>query len=478
MTRLLVLGAAPLPFEPQLRQYAANLRTWHFTSPLVDDGHEVRLVACRLPQTYPAETEAVRRSTEEGFEYYSVSGDLFQDPSFIQEHCDQFDPDAIVGVNTQPASRAAHIDSEKPMWCDLNGWIMAEAQTKCYVYDDDRYLSHFWNMERVILDRADVISTVSEAQAHATIGELAVRGRLGSRTFGYDFVHRIPNAISEIPYRHSSRVLRGTLVPEDAFVLLWVGGYNTWTDVDLLFEALTAAMEQVSHLHFVSTGGVIEGHDELTFQRFTEMAGCCRFQDRFHFAGWVPTADVPSYYFESDLGVNVDSENYETLFGARNRLNDMLKVGLPVLTTLGTEISRTVADERLGLTSKLGDPAGFAEKLVWAARHPEELEAMSRKARTFVHEHFSYARTTAPLRAWAANPRRSPDRGERVAFEDIDFFRHETQTATAAEVRAAQAEERYRKARAELGRIHTSKMWRIWMAYLAVRRALLRPFEG
>ena len=86
---------------------------------------------------------------------------------------------------------------------------MAEAQTKCRVYDDDRYLSHFWSMERAVLDRADVISAVSEAQAHATLGELAVRGRLGRKNFGYRFVHRVPNAISEVEYRHDKTVLRG-----------------------------------------------------------------------------------------------------------------------------------------------------------------------------------------------------------------------------------------------------------------------------
>ena len=59
MTRILILGAAPLPFEPLKRQYAANLRTWHFTRPLLDDGHAVRLIGCRLPGTYPAGAESV-----------------------------------------------------------------------------------------------------------------------------------------------------------------------------------------------------------------------------------------------------------------------------------------------------------------------------------------------------------------------------------------------------------------------------------
>ncbi len=508
MSRIFVLGAAPLPFEPQRRQYAANLRTWHFTRPLLDDGHRVRLVAGRLPETYPEDTEPMLRSSDGALEYYSLAPELFHDTGYVQELADAFAPDGILGVNTHPASRAVRIATEAPMWCDLNGWIMAEAQTKCHIYDDDQYLSHFWKMEEAILDRADVISTVSLAQAHATIGELATRGRLGKANFGYTFVQAIPNAVSEVEYRHAKTVFRGTLVDDGAFVVLWAGGYNTWTDVDLLYEALTRAMEEVPELTFVSTGGTIAGHDEITFTRFVERARESRFRDRFHFAGWVPTEDVPSYYFESDLGINVDSDNYETVFGARNRLNDMMKVGLAVLTTTGTEIAATLVDNEIALACPAGDSNAFAERLIWAARHREELAEMAGRGRDYVLEAFSYARTTRPVRAWAADPYRAPDRGQRVEFADIDFFRppgeepaeaaaeevseepgiEEPQSGEVAEMavvegelrraeeRLAELEARYHAVRGELGDIHESKMWRLWMGYLGLRRRLLGPF--
>lgn len=486
MTRILILGAAPLPFEPQRRQYAANLRTWHFTQPLVADRHQVRLVAGRLPNTYGDDVEQVVHSQRDGLDYFSVAAELFHDDVYLQELCDAFEPDAILGVNTYPASRAVNLRTEVPIWCDLNGWVMAEAQTKCHVYNDNRYLSHFWKMESVILDRADVISTVSRAQALATFGELAARGRLGRKTFGYDFVHAIPNAVSDVEYHHTRRVIRGVLVPDGAFVVLWAGGYNTWTDVDLLHDALSAAMREVPNLHFVSTGGTIEGHDEITFERFTERARNGRFEDRFHFVGWVPTQDVPNYYLESDLGINVDSWNCETLFGARNRLNDMMKSGLAVLTTIGTEISEIIAEHGLGLTCRIGDAAGFAERMVWAATHRDEVRQMADTARNYVRKEFSYARTTEPLRSWADVPQRAPDHGQRVRFENVDFFRppeYGTSTpAVAAALRqareeAAALERRYHRVRKELGEIHQSKMWRLWMTYVALRRWLLWPFR-
>ena len=153
---------------------------------------------------------------------------------------------------------------------------------------------------------------------------------------------------------------------------------------------------------------------------------------------------------------------------------------------------RKVAEEGLGLTCSAGDPGAFAERLIWAARHRDELRAMAGRGRDYVHEAFSYARTTRPMRAWAAAPYRAPDRGRRVTFEDIDFFRPpedepaaevdevgevgEAEPGAAADDRGLELEARYRDVRGQLDDIHRSKMWRLWMAYLAVRRWLLRPF--
>lgn len=422
--RVLALGFLPLPMQCGLRQYAANLRTWHLVQPLLEDGHDVTLFGCKVPEAYAdKDPTSEQESIRDGLTVLPTDGPLFHDRERLEDLIRETRPDAIVGINTYPASRAVQARTDLPIWCDLNGWVMAEAQAKAFVYDDDRYLSHFWNMERSVLDRADVISTVSQAQAGATYGELAARGRLGKRTFGYSWVHTIPNAVSDVTYRHDHAVIRNGVVPEDAFVVLWVGGYNTWTDTDLLSSALDAAMEEIDSLHFVSTGGAIPGHDELTFERFLHHARTSRFKDRYHFVGWVPTEHVPSYYFESDLGINVDSDNCETTFGARNRLNDMMKAGLPVLTTLGTEISWEIHQAGAGLTAPLGDVSEFTRQIVWAARNRDELRQRGEKAREWATRKYSYSATTGPLRQWIRNPRRAPDMGQRVAFLDIDFFR-------------------------------------------------------
>jgi glycosyltransferase involved in cell wall biosynthesis len=424
MSKLLIFGAAPLPAEHQARRYAASLRTWQFAKALLDDGHSIRLIGCRLPNSY--HDDAGLGHTAEinvgNFEYLSVAGEVFEDVDFLQQQAEEFRPDAFVGITTYVASRVVQIETQKPVWCDLHGWIMAEAQTKAHVYDDDQYLSHFWRMEKVVLERADVISTVSEAQAHAVVGELAVLGRLTKSTLGYRFTYPIPTATHEVDYTPGNPVIRSGLVPPNAFVVLWVGGYNTWTDVDLLYSALAKAMREVPELHFVSTGGAIDGHDDITFTRFKEMVAQGELRGRFHFVGWVPTKSVPSYYKESDLGINIDSPSYEAVFGARTRLNEMMHCGLPLLTTLGTEISQQIANLGIGLYGPTGDAEALAERMVWATRNRHDVEMLAQKAHDFVSQELSYAKTTEMLRLWARSPWRAPDLGERARFEDIDLF--------------------------------------------------------
>lgn len=96
----------------------------------------------------------------------------------------------------------------------------------------------------------------------------------------------------------------------------------------------------------------------------------------------------------------------------------MMHCGLPLLTTLGTEISQQIADLELGLWSPTRDVAAFAEKLIWAARNRRETRGMAEKVREFVRDELSYVKTTEELRSWAPSPRRAPDLGERARPTD------------------------------------------------------------
>jgi glycosyltransferase involved in cell wall biosynthesis len=436
MANLLVVGLGPL-LDQNVRRFGGQcLRTWHFTKPLLDDGHSVRLVTLPLydPDDPNMENAALVRRAYRDFEYQAFSNCDFD---FIHrtltELARSFAPDAIVGVNHLASWVAARLPLAVPLWADLNGYEMAEKQGQAACLGDDSVLAEAWRKESLIARRADKLSTVSRPQLHALLGEMAGLGRLNRHTFHYHFAHHIPNAAHPAfyeltPYSTpapetsadaggetiSTPFLRGRVVPEDAFVLLWSGGYNYWTDPDFLFEFLDIALDANPALHFVSTGGAIAGYNEQTYRQFEAHVRTSPNRDRYHLLGWLTGDELLAVYREADLGLNIDEPNYETFFGARNRINNFMAAGLPVLTTYGSEISLLLDEAECGVVCFSHDADELAEMVLSLSRDLPYCRTLGQAARRYAREHFAPETLTQPLRNWAREPQLAPDNAEKL----------------------------------------------------------------
>lgn len=431
MKKILLIGNCPLPQENVRVRPAAGLRTYQFLKVLTDR-FDVRLVTIAMPECYWESGGGADH--EDNFAKncarISISKNNPNLLRTIQKIHDEFQPDAIIAVNTHPCSVACRLASRAPIWADLNGWIMSEAQAQAYKMESNDYLSHYFEMERAVVMRADKFSTVSEPQKFALLGELAFCGRLCGESFGYHFVESIANGTEDFEGEGGGGVASdggdtsGSVsglrnIPKTAFVLLWAGGYNTWVDEITLFKAVSAAMEACEKLYFVSTGGEISGLDNKTFAKFKSLIDESEFKDRFVFLGWVETAAMPDLYRRADCGINVDRNCVETLTGARNRINEMMKFGLPIVTTLGSEISYAAVAAGGGIGVKSGDHEGLAGAIIgmyeeWRGGG----ELASRKfrnygkaGREYILESCNYEALMRPLMKWLENPRPAPDRG-------------------------------------------------------------------
>lgn len=409
MTRVLVLGQSPLPFEDQGICYGPGRRTWQLVSPLLGDGHEVCLLASRISGAYPDDLPPVSRHEATPFPYYSMEEPRFRDAGTLRRLAQEFAPDCVVGVTPFPCSVAADLRLNIPLWADLHGSVMTEAQMKAFVYDDDLYVSHFRQYEVKALDHADHFSCVSERQVYALIGELGLWGRLNRLTTGHHLVDFIPLASDTQPYEHTRNVVRGSLAGDGDFVVLYSGGYNTWVDVDTLFHGLEQAMSTIPHLVFVSTGGQIHGHDDLTFWRLRQMVAGSPHRHRFHFEGWVPALDLPNYYLESNLGVNTDRFCYEATLGSRHRLLDWMRAGLPFVTTPLPEIANYLAQRGAAFLYAPEDADDLARQLIRLASEPESLASAAWQAHAILESEFTNEKTTEALRSWVASPCFAPD---------------------------------------------------------------------
>lgn len=419
MSKILVVGTGPL-LESGVHILGAHcLRTWSLVQPLVQAGHEVALFTVPIFGDRPEEMEhaGVADKTYHGFAYKSfLNADDAHNLHVLEEFCQSCRPDALLGINSGPAALAARIQYVAPMWADLFGHVMGEGQGKAHSLGANTHLHYFWQLEESVLRRADHFSVSSRRQGYAVYGELGAVGRLNRHTFKEEFTSFIPPSFDpyhiQNPGLDKSALLE--MIPGDAFVVLWSGGFNTWTNVDCLANALDMAMEQCPDMHFVSTGGALLGFDELTYPRFQALVEKSEHVDRYHLLGWVDARELPAVYAQSDLALCVDSPNVETMFGTRTRIVNLIAAGLPVLATRGSEIVEDLERHQALLASEPDNPRSLADELVSAYRQKANLKSLADRSRKIVLDQYNFANNAKMLLEWAANPRFASDNEKKV----------------------------------------------------------------
>ncbi len=408
-SRILLLGTGPL-LEPGTRVMSGQcLRTWHFTAPLREAGHEVRLLTVPIPNTTRDEAPVPVEPAEYlGFGYRKfLSNDAARILPLIREEIAAFKPDALIGVNAYPAFLLALLDTGIPFWADLNGWTMAEGLIRSAALGHANDFGHFWRIEALPVLRADAFSTVTDRQGYALLGEMAMLGRQVIRTD--NLVYTVPNAVHPDYARIERRpgvpgFLRDRL-PADAAICLWCGGFNSWTDVPTLVEGLARAMEMEPRLAFVCTGGRIHGHDEKTYEEFCALADARLPAGRVLRLGWVDYDQVLELHATANAGINMDGANIETVFGARNRLTNLLGAGVPVLTTRGTEIAQWIGENEAGYVFAAGSPEELALALRLSVAESRAWQAKAEVARSRALEDFKAANTLKGFLDWCTHPK-------------------------------------------------------------------------
>ncbi len=424
----MIIGYGPLPQSGMKYMSAPSLRTRHFLKPILDAGHTVDLYLLPLPGTEGREGE-VSAMVPDSYEGLALQRFTNHSGEFaiqtLTKQARQHEPDAVVGVNTYPSYVASMLETTIPVWGDLNGYWMAETQGRCRLDRNDERLTGAWAIERAIVRRVDQFSAVSRPQLHAVLGEMAATGRLNCHTFDYQFGHHVPNAVYRwddimIEDRDDRKepVLRGPVVPADAFLILWSGGFNVWCDVETMVRAMDILMAGYPDVHFVTTGGPIEGVVTETYRNYLDLVDASPHKDRYHNLGWVESDKLPSIYRESDIGINVDAKNYETMFGARNRINAMAAEELPVATTIGTEISEWLDDGSAVMAAPLSDHEGLARVIEPWIGQREKLAVFGSNALRIMKEDFSCEKTTRSLIRWLESPRLAPDNRAKLQVND------------------------------------------------------------
>ena len=413
MKKILLIGNSPLPTDNASTRPAAGLRTYQFIKALEN-----------AKISFEIATIAMDKKCEKYNKSHLIidKSDIKIDKK-LQTKVDKTKPDIIIAVNTYPSYLACKLQTTAAIWTDLNGWIMAEAQAQAFKSKSNSFLNHYHNIEKTIITRTDKISTVSDMQNHTILGELATYGRLNRETFGYNFVETIENATTWFKEEKKQFVLdtkSSDKIDKSKFNLLWLGGYNTWADTETLFAGLETAMKAQEDIYYISTGGQIAGLDDTSFNRFLQKIEKSKLKDRFIFLGWIKTEEIPSIYRKATVGLNIDKMCYETTTGARNRINEMMKFGLPVLTTAGSEIAGALDIAEAGVKIKSGDSKELAKAILeiyadWE-KGGEKLAKYGENGEKYTKKIGNYNTTCKILIDWIKDSMRAPDADVKVSL--------------------------------------------------------------
>lgn len=488
--RVLVLGWGPLPFEAARMNYAPGARSWQLAAPLAAAGHQVVLAIAAMPGAYGESARVVAEESRDGVLIYRLDRDDFEQGPALQQLMTAFRPQVLVGAAAQPSRRAAQLAGELPLWVDLFGDPMAEAQAKSAAHATGDHLTAYWRMLADLLDRGDAFAAVSERQAWAAVGQLGLAGRLNRQNLGLDLVHTVPCAV---PVADPVAIEAATAVTAesvnegptaDDFVVLWSGGFNTWCDVETLCAGLDGALQRCPQLFFVATGGSIAGQDETTYSTLQAWLERTPHAARCRLLGRLPAAEAQAWIGRADVAVVTERPLYERRLGSSGRLLEWLGRGLPFVCTDLSEIASQLASKGWARTYPVGDGNALADALVATYEHRREAGQQAAAAAAWARQELSPVATTGPLRRFVAAARRAPDgqrlehhylaAGENLVLQaELDAAR--AQLAEQSE-RAERFEGLYHEARSDLGAVHQSKMWKLWMAYLAPRQWLKGRF--
>lgn len=411
MARIILIGETPPDMMGEAKIEAAHYRTAQFLQPLQDASHEILLV---MPQR--EDRHSVVTGQHEGInQSVAIHFDRPGWVATLQETTTAFKPDCIVAVNFDFCLYASRLRGAAPIWMDIYGDPLTIKQAAAFRAQSDRGLTTVAGFVRQVLRVGDIFSVCGTPQLHMLVGELAMSGRLNCSTFGYEFGRvilpgsRVAEKTLAQGLPRNRDLLSAFGVSSDSFVVLWAGGYNTWTDVNTLFAGLTKAMEVNPRIVFVSVGASTYDGPDQVYERFQELARSSDYHQRFYFLGWRPWTEMESFYRASDIGINIDSLHYETIYGTRTRLVEMIGNGLPVVTSFGAEISYLLVDMAAALGFYPGDAEQLGQHLLAAANSPDLLDDLASNATAYASERLSWEITTASVREWVNSPQYAPD---------------------------------------------------------------------
>lgn len=205
------------------------------------------------------------------------------------------------------------------------------------VYDDidyapgwcDHKLRRRWigGLERLAVRRADRVISVGHRLAELRQSQT---GRA---------VPVIPNGVQWSVFREAQ-----AKVPHPP-TLIYMGRVMDWAGLELAFEAVACARQEIPGIRFLVVGRSDPAYD----RRLRSLVSDLGIQDVVQFVGEVKYQDLPEYLCQADVGLAAFRPNLMKGFAFPLKVVEYMAAGLPVIGVRDTETARIIEEHDAGL---------------------------------------------------------------------------------------------------------------------------------
>lgn len=400
--RILLLGMGGLPDNRLEVVDFPRLRLWHFARTLLQAGLDVSVVTgVQAPSTLGWQTARLEGLPLHVLEVPKTALEVHSAPTAWAQ---ARRVDAVVSAGPfAPARAVARIPRGLPVWLDIPGDPMAEAQMRSARDSDHSHVLHAWEMLTAVLERGDAFSVISERQRDAVLGQLGLAGRLVPGVHAEHLVHTLPVALEPLWQTWAGgESADSEALPRDPDHVIVPGAVNTWLDVETLVAGVCAAMRQQPRLRVTVTGGAIEGHHPGGWNALKAHVEASGFAHRWTFTGWIDAPRAARLSTTASWGLSLDRPGLEPYLGSRTRLLYGVALGMRFILTPGSALAQALVDEGLAVAIAPGDPESLAVALLEATTRPSIPAQLDARARLLTR--FDPKRVSGALVAWALNP--------------------------------------------------------------------------
>jgi glycosyltransferase involved in cell wall biosynthesis len=192
---------------------------------------------------------------------------------------------------------------------------------------------------------------------------------------------------------HNPEIVRRGLGLTTEPVVMWVGGYYPWHDLDLLFRSFILVLQRHPNAKLILVG---DGPIRQSIAQKVQNNGL---QQSVIMTGAIAHADVPEMLSIADITV-VPSAPVPANRGGTGtplKLFEYMAAAKPIVATALNEAAEVIQDGRNGLLVEAGDVNKFAEAILTLLNDPVERVRLGQNARQQAVEQYSWEEYTRRL---------------------------------------------------------------------------------